>query len=652
MNILNKVFFPIKSNDKNKIFYYIPYFLLLLWILLSVVSIGFISFININNGFVLFSIIIRIIIALTGLYFFNRIFLNRENDKTTYNIFKAFVGYGVVFTYVFYSLPRLVGEFLGNISKSSSIYHYIFILIIAFFPAVLYLFLRLDGTRLILGFFTQKEIDDEKKIKKNKELNKKEIKKIKSERSFLANLWYEWIDVIIQAIIIALLIQQFIFQMYQIPSESMVPTFLVRDRVVVNKMVYGPHIPVTDWKFPSPFKPDTGDIVVFENPEMDDPNSDIRYKNVFIRIFHPFVYMLTLSLVDIDKYPMDHPDERKRGTPKEKFIVKRCIAKPGEKICMVNDKVYKKTKTSDWKLMSDIKGEKEYGYVDLYKQDYPKLQYQIMHPELREELNKIERFIEKDTNESLEEQLINEKRIFINSLKNSNYKILKNNLEKISNDLVQDKFKEYFNDYRELYNIYYYSVKKFEEYIEYSDGDLNYFDNEINTKLNINKNSSPFKIYMKRVNALNKIYQLKCMNKNMELIKNINFINSNQFMNNNIFNEIFINDLKNYLIVINYIDNYFFHFRNFPEFPEGEGNYFKKGEFFLMGDNRYNSHDCRFNKTNNNQTAVEMINLDDDDNTDFSMKISYEWAPSTIKIKYILGKAEAIYWPIDRMKKF
>ena len=42
----------------------------------------------------------------------------------------------------------------------------------------------------------------------------------------------------------------------------MVPTFVKKDRVVVNKLLYGPQIPLTEWKLPSPIKPEVGDIVV------------------------------------------------------------------------------------------------------------------------------------------------------------------------------------------------------------------------------------------------------------------------------------------------------------------------------------------------------------------------------------------------------
>lgn len=651
--IFNKELFPVKFNEKNSLYFYIPYFSLILWIVFSMLSICFIGIENISNGFVIFSIFIRFIIAVVGLYFFNIIFLDRKDDKTTFHVFKAFVGYGIVFTYVFYNLPRLVGEFFENISIKKSIFEYIFILIITVFPALLYLFLRSNETRLILGFFDEKEIDLEKKVKKDKELKKQEHKRIKSERNFLTNLWYEWIDVIIQAIIIALIIQQFIFQMYQIPSESMVPTFLIKDRVVVNKMIYGPHIPITDWKLPSPIKPKVGDIVVFENPEIDDPNSDIRYKNVFIRIFHPFIYMLTLSLFDIDRYPMDHPDPRKQGMPKEKFIVKRSIAIEGEKLCMVNDKIYKKTKDSDWQLMSDFKGQKEYGNADIYKENYPQLLNQYMYPEIRNMLDNAQELFEKGDIENLEKQLKEEKNKFINLLNTGNLNILKNNLNRMKeNNKLKDKIYKYFNNHKELYDDgFYSSIRSFEKKLFDSKNDMNYFNKEISTEIKINENENPYDLYMKRVNAVHKIHQLKIFSKLIEVSKNIEYIDSKDYMTDNFFNESFFKELQNYYLIINYTGNFLFDRSNFPEYPQGKDNYIKKDEFFLMGDNRYNSHDCRYNSIYSNDVITYTL-FDKDDNTDFSTRLNESWAPSTIKIKHVLGKAVAIYWPFDRMKKF
>jgi signal peptidase I len=62
----------------------------------------------------------------------------------------------------------------------------------------------------------------------------------------------EWVVLVVAAIVIALVIKQFLFQAFYIPSRSMVPTLEVGDRVLVNKLSYDLH------------DVNRGDIVVFE----------------------------------------------------------------------------------------------------------------------------------------------------------------------------------------------------------------------------------------------------------------------------------------------------------------------------------------------------------------------------------------------------
>ena len=51
----------------------------------------------------------------------------------------------------------------------------------------------------------------------------------------------EWAILIVVAIVIAIVIKAFLFQAFYIPSESMVPTLEVGDRVLVNKLSYDLH---------------------------------------------------------------------------------------------------------------------------------------------------------------------------------------------------------------------------------------------------------------------------------------------------------------------------------------------------------------------------------------------------------------------------
>lgn len=77
----------------------------------------------------------------------------------------------------------------------------------------------------------------------------------------------EWGEPIIIAVLLALFIRAFFIQAFRIPSGSMKPTLKVGDKIMVNKLLFGPKIPFTDFRLPGLRKPQRGDIIVFVYPE-------------------------------------------------------------------------------------------------------------------------------------------------------------------------------------------------------------------------------------------------------------------------------------------------------------------------------------------------------------------------------------------------
>jgi len=90
--------------------------------------------------------------------------------------------------------------------------------------------------------------------------------KVKAKKSWAREL----AEIIITALLLAFVIKVFVFELYKIPSGSMIPTLLVGDRIVVVKYVYGPRLPFVSIRLPGIREPRIGDIVVFKSP--DDPN--------------------------------------------------------------------------------------------------------------------------------------------------------------------------------------------------------------------------------------------------------------------------------------------------------------------------------------------------------------------------------------------
>jgi signal peptidase I len=88
--------------------------------------------------------------------------------------------------------------------------------------------------------------------------------------------WWETIKVIVQALLIALVVRTLLFQPFNIPSGSMIPTLLIGDYLFVSKYAYGySHYSLPGFLdlapsalpgrlFASP--PKRGDIVVFRPP--------------------------------------------------------------------------------------------------------------------------------------------------------------------------------------------------------------------------------------------------------------------------------------------------------------------------------------------------------------------------------------------------
>ena len=79
---------------------------------------------------------------------------------------------------------------------------------------------------------------------------------------------YAWTvtKAIVIALFLAMFIRTFLVQAFKIPSGSMIPTLLVGDQLLVNKLKYGVENPFNDKKLVKLWEPKRGDIVVFKPP--------------------------------------------------------------------------------------------------------------------------------------------------------------------------------------------------------------------------------------------------------------------------------------------------------------------------------------------------------------------------------------------------
>jgi len=157
--------------------------------------------------------------------------------------------------------------------------------------------------------------------------------------SFKKNFFQDWIDAILWAFVVAMIIRNYTFQNFMIPSGSMESTLLVGDYLVANKMKYF---------FTEPKR---GDIVTFRNPDDPlNPNDTIRpYRKRYVKLIAPVYW-------DKDKFFFTWYEK--------KNIVKRVVGMPGDKLEVINKKVF---------INDELyaRGEEQYVDIKVYPREYP-----------------------------------------------------------------------------------------------------------------------------------------------------------------------------------------------------------------------------------------------------------------------------------------
>lgn len=123
---------------------------------------------------------------------------------------------------------------------------------------------------------------------------------------------FDQVITLVIAITIALAIRQFVVEPFRIPSGSMFPTLLIGDHLFVNKVTYGPRVPLSELRLPAYRAPKRGDVIVFE-------------------VARPLNRMGGRDITPVDRAPAD--------APKEDFV-KRLVGLPGDRIAWRGDRVY------------------------------------------------------------------------------------------------------------------------------------------------------------------------------------------------------------------------------------------------------------------------------------------------------------------------
>uniref|UniRef100_A0A7V4JPD1 Signal peptidase I n=1 Tax=Thermodesulfobacterium geofontis TaxID=1295609 RepID=A0A7V4JPD1_9BACT len=135
------------------------------------------------------------------------------------------------------------------------------------------------------------------------------------------NKLWDWTKSLLIALILALFIRAFIVQAYKIPSGSMIPTLLIGDYLLVNKLAYGIRNPIKDDFIYFRKLPERQEIVVFTYPQnkkldfikrvigLPGDNVQIVNKKVYVNgklLKEPYVQFNDLEIYPQEISPRDN----------------------------------------------------------------------------------------------------------------------------------------------------------------------------------------------------------------------------------------------------------------------------------------------------------------------------------------------------------
>lgn len=173
-----------------------------------------------------------------------------------------------------------------------------------------------------------------------------------------------WVDAIVYALILVYFVFNFVGQNYQIPSSSLEKTLLTGDYLWVNKMVYGPRVPITPVHFPlvhntMPFtgsdsyldwpengyrrlkglrNVELGDIVVFNFPAGDTVAVNIENDPNDSRYYEELIEQYGWAEVNTNKGKFG--EIKYRPVDRRVNFVKRAVGLPGQRFKIVDNVIY------------------------------------------------------------------------------------------------------------------------------------------------------------------------------------------------------------------------------------------------------------------------------------------------------------------------
>lgn len=462
----------------------------------------------------------------------------------------------------------------------------------------------------VLAFFNSRVLYPEKNIK-----IVQGWKIIPVERKFkgFAKVVYEfvnWIDAFFWSIFTVLIFQIFLMQLYEIPSESMVPTFLIKDRVFVSKIDCGPKFPLTEVGLPDFRKYKRGDTIVLRNPHYSmDRKSEVK------TVTSQLIYMFSLMTINLNK----DTDGELKADP----LVKRITGLPGEQLVMQDGTLYRRTASSD--VFEPVQLDSKYAVWNLNSVN-PKLKSNIQHfPFNTEKYQQMLDYEEARRNYDLTAAEFQAKEL---ARQFYNLRVVNKDAGKFTAPELYEGI--LFRNRMEIFKNMYLQeggAEWFEKFMTSwipSKNDLRDYYSESNYRLNVMAKI----IFGKMMVEYAKYYS--------------DGFNQSQWDSQKVIKGLMDEIELHYWYVQNLLDS-----RNMPVFPAndaaGNPQYIPENCYFMMGDNRFNSLDLR-HSYDYKETALAKTD---------PLSISYYsiMSPQYINKKYIIGKPVFRFWPLGRLGK-
>ena len=462
----------------------------------------------------------------------------------------------------------------------------------------------------VLAFFNSRVLYPEKNIK-----IVQGWKVIPVERKFkgFAKVVYEfvdWIDAFFWSIFTVLIFQIFLMQLYEIPSESMVPTFLIKDRVFVSKIDCGPKFPLTEVGLPDFRKYKRGDTIVLRNPHYSmDRKSEVK------TVTSQLIYMFSLMTINLNK----DTDGELKADP----LVKRITGLPGEQLVMQDGTLYRRTASSD--VFEPVQLDSKYAVWNLNSVN-PKLKSNIQHfPFNTEKYQQMLDYEEARRNYDLASAEFQAKEL---ARQFYNLRVVNKDAGKFTAPELYEGI--LFRNRMEIFKNMYLQEGG-AEWLE------NFMTSWISSKNDVRDYYSESNY---RLNVMAKIIFGKMM---VEYAKYYSDgFDQSQWDSQKVIKGLMDEIELHYWYVQNLLDS-----RNMPVFPAndaaGNPQYIPENCYFMMGDNRFNSLDLR-HSYDYKETALAKTD---------PLSISYYsiMSPQYINKKYIIGKPVFRFWPLGRLGK-